>query len=243
MDRNEWENAVRLAWTPREKTSYELTVGERGREFDDRALYNSSDLFGEAVAAYAYSPKTKLSLAYRFGSFDVDGGGQQDYHRLAARMEWKPREKIRLDVLAGAEHRRFDLGSETTPVFSATLGWNPRPGTDFALTAYRRVEASGFLLGENYNLAGISINVSQKLGSAWTASVEAGLENASYHRVSGQGPSGRHDKIAFVKPRLVYRVNDKLGLAVFCRLNENSSNTDHFGYSDHSAGLEVEYTF
>ena len=243
VDRNEWENALRLAWTPREKMAYELSLGQKAKDYDDRALYNSTDLFGEAAAAYTYSPKTKLSLAYRFGSFDVDGGGKQDYHRLAARMEWKPREKVRVDFLAGAEHRRYDLGSDTTPVFSATLGWNPRPGTDFALNAYRRVEASGFLLGENYDLTGVSVNLSQRIGTAWTASLEAGFEDASYHRVSGEGPSGRHDKITFIRPRLLYRLNDKLGFSVFYRWNQNNSNTDQFGFADHSAGVEVEYTF
>src|SRR5690606_10050638 len=56
-DRKEIENAVRLAWFPREKLALELAVGHALSDYDDAVLLDSRTVFAEAVVRYAYSPK------------------------------------------------------------------------------------------------------------------------------------------------------------------------------------------
>ncbi len=242
-DRTELANVVRIAWTPREKITWEVAAGQGSVSYDESALHDARQLFGEAALRYAYSPKTRLSVAYRGGRFEVDGAGDQTFHRATGRIEWTPREKIAIDLEAGAEYRSFDAGSDTSPFVQARFGWMPREGTEFHVSGYRREEASAFFPGQNYSLGGVTFGVAQRLGEKWTGRLDAGYERASYSRVSGAGISGREDKIHFVRPSLDYRFTDHFSMSLFYRYSKNRSNQAGFGYDNHSTGIQLGYEF
>lgn len=242
-DRSELSNSVRIAWSLREKFSVELAAGHDSTGYDSAAFADSSLSYGEVALRYAYSPKTRLGMIYRAGSFEVDGAGEQTVHRTTARIEWNPTRKISIDVEAGFEHRTFDNGSDTTPVVEARVGWKPREGTEIYLSGYRREQASAFLPGQNYTQGGVALGLSQRLGGKWTGKIEGGLERAEYSRVSGTGPAGRVDRIKFIRPSLDYRFTDDFSMGLYYRYSENSSNNAAFGYENHSAGVEMGYKF
>jgi len=242
-DRLVLEQVVRAAWSPTEKTSIELAGGQSSADYKQRGLVDSSGAYGEVAVRYTYSPKTRLSAAYRAGTFQVDGAGDQLIQRGTVRMEWKPREKIAIDLEAGAEHRSFDNGSSTKPVVEAKIGWTPRPGTEISLSGFNRTEASSFFAGQNYDVAGASVGLSQGIGGKWTARVEAGLENASYTRVSGAGAANRHDRILFIRPSVRYQVTADAQVEWFYRYERNQSNQSGFGYDNHIIGLQFGYQF
>lgn len=242
-DRTELDNVVRIAWSPREKILWELAAGQSSTTYDRSGLYDSKQIFGEAALRYAYSPKTRIGVTYRAGRFEVDGGGDQTFHRATARIEWMPREKIALDVEAGAEHRSFDSGSDVSPFVLARVAWLPREGTGFHLTGFIREEASAYHAGQNYTLGGVSAGVSQRLGGKWTGRFDAGWERASYSRVSGAGASGREDTIHFLRPSLEYRFTDHFQMGLFYRYSRSRSNQPGFGYESHSTGVQLGYEF
>jgi hypothetical protein len=242
-DRSELSNSVRIAWSPREKITVELAAGQDSMDYDSSGLADSSLTYGEVALRYAYSPKTRLGLSYRAGSFGVDGAGDQTVHRSTARIEWNPTQKVSIDLEAGFEHRSFDNGSETSPVVEARVGWTPREGTELYLSGYRREQASAFLPGQNYTQGGIALGISQRLGGKWTGKLEGGLERAEYSRVSGTGPAGRVDRIRFIRPSVEYRFTDDFSMGLYYRYSENRSNNPAFGYESHSAGVEMGYQF
>jgi hypothetical protein len=242
-DRDEYDSTVRVAWYPREKIAIEGAAGLTGTSYDRDAFFDTEEKFGEVVLRYAYSPKTQLGLACRVGRIDVDGTGEQRMHRTTARFAWQPRQKIRVNLEAGVEHRSFDLGSETNPVAEGRISWNPRGGTEVYLSGYLRQEASGFFAGQNYELSGATVGISESLGNGWTAVLEGGYERASYRRVSGTGPAGRIDKILFVRPALEYELNDRFKAGLFYQYSRNDSNRPGFGYDDHQVGVQFDYQF
>ncbi len=242
-DRSELSNSVRIAWSLREKFTVELAAGHESTGYDSSAFADSSLSYGEVALRYAYSPKTRLGLIYKAGSFEVDGAGDQPVHRATARIEWNPTQKISVDVEAGFEHRSFDNGSDTTPVVEARVGWKVREGTEVYLSGYRREQASAFLPGQNYTQGGVALGISQRLGGKWTGKIEGGLERAEYSRVSGSGPAGRVDRIQFIRPSLEYRFTDDFSMGLYYRYAENRSNNPAFGYENHSGGVEMGYKF
>lgn len=242
-DRTEFANEARISWSVRERVAVEVAAGYESTTYDDPRFAGSDYTYGEVALRYAYSPKTTLGVAYKFGRFDVDGAGPQDVHRTTARIEWKPREKIAIDLELGAEHRTFDNGSDTTPVAEARIGWMPKEGTEIYLNGYRREQASAFLPGQNYTQGGVALGIVQRLGDKWSARLESGVERAAYNRVSGAGPAGREDKIHFIRPALEYRFTDDFSMGLFYRYSENRSNNRAFGYENHSAGIEMGYQF
>ena len=242
-DRQEYDNAIRLAWTPREKVTLEAGGGYRRTNYSDPAYYDNSETFGEVAVRYTYSPKTALGLIYQVGRFEVDGSGPQDTQQLKAGLNWQPRQKIQVELVAGGEYRKFPNGSQVRPVLNGRFGWQPRKGTDVFLTAFMREETSAFYAGQNYTVRGVTAGVSQRLGGDWTATIEGGFETNDYDRVSGSGASGRKDEIWFLRPAVVYQLNEKSDLAVFWRVSEDDSNAPGFGYDNQTVGVEFNYQF
>lgn len=242
-DRTMLEHVVRTAWSATDKVAVELSAGQSSADYRQRGLVDSSGAYGEVGLRYTYSPKTRLGVAYRAGTFQVDGAGDQQVQRGAVRMEWKPREKISVDLEAGVEHRTFDAGSSTKPVINAKVGWTPRPGTEISLSGFRRTEASSVYSGQNYDVTGASIGLSQKIGQKWSARLEGGLENASYSRVSGTGAANRRDRIVFIRPSVRYQITDDSEVEWFYRYEKNQSNQSGFGYDNHIIGIQFGYQF
>jgi hypothetical protein len=242
-DRLMLEHVVRTAWSASDKVALEVSAGQSSADYDLRGLVDSSGAYGEVGLRYTYSSKTRFGVTYRAGSFQVDSAGDQQIQRGTVRMEWKPREKITVDLEAGAEHRRFDAGSSTKPIINARVGWVPRPGTEISLSGYRRTEASSIFAGQNFDVSGASIGVSQKIAEKWTARLEGGLENASYSRVSGAGVANRRDRIVFIQPSVRYQMTDDSQVEWFYRYEKNQSSQQTFGYDNHLIGIQFGYQF
>jgi len=242
-DRFEFENEVRVAWLPREKVTLELAAGNRQSDYKDPTLYDSSKTYGELALLFAYSPKTQLGLVYQVARFKVQDSPDQDTQQLTGRIAWQPREKIRLNLEGGAEYRKVDRDSQVNPVMEARAEWTPREGTSLYISAYQKQDTSSFYAGQIYKVKGLTTGVSQRLGGNWTARLEGGVEKASYSRVSGSGPSGRRDRIWFVRPALEYKISEDSNIALFYRVSENTSNASDFGYDQQMAGIEFNYKF
>ncbi|MEO5716138.1 MAG: outer membrane beta-barrel protein [Luteolibacter sp.] len=242
-DRFEFENEVRVAWLPREKVTVELAAGNRQSDYKDPTLFDSSKTYGEVALLFAYSPKTQLGLVYQVARFKVQDSPDQDTQQLTGRIAWQPREKIRINLEGGAEYRKVDRDSQLNPVMEARTEWTPREGTSLYVSAYQKQDASSFYAGQIYKVKGLTAGVSQHLGGNWTARFEGGVEKASYSRVSGSGPSGRRDRIWFVRPALEYKISEDSNIALFYRVSENTSNASDFGYDQQMAGIEFNYKF
>lgn len=242
-DRHLIDHVVRIAWVPREKLALEVAAGQSVAEYVDKVLLDSKEVFGEIALRYAYSPKTRLGLAFRSGRFEVDRMEPQEFQRLSGKIEWQPREKIRVNMALGAEHREYANGSSVTPVMEGRIDWSPSEKTSYFLSAYRREMASAYSPGENYRLTGASAGVSQKIGEKWTASLEAGAERAAYRRVEGAGGSVGDDTLWFVRPSVSYRFTEQLGLEIFYRVSSNHSSRPDLGYDQQGAGVLLEYKF
>lgn len=242
-DRDEYASELRFAWQPRDKVAVELAAGVNGTNYDQAAYADSSSRYGEVALRYTYSPKTEVAVAYRAGTYEVDGSSDQDFQRATVRMTWKPREKWTIDVTAGVESRDFAAGSETFGVFDARVDWNLREGTTLFLSGYRREDVSAVFAGQNIEILGVRAGVSQRIGDRWTASVEAGYESADYKRISGTGRAGRSDGIVFVQPSLTYSLTERFRLGAYYRYERNDSNTAAFGYDNHQIGLDLNYDF
>lgn len=242
-DRLEYANELRAAWMAKDKVSFEVAAGDRRSDYIDPVYFDSSKNYGEVAIRYAYSPKTRLGLAYQVGRFKVDGTGPQDTHQLTGSLEWQPREKVRIDLEAGAEHRSYDNGSSLNPVLEGRVEWTPREGTGLFATAYAREEASAFYAGQNYSVRGVTAGVSQRLGANWTGKLEAGVERNRYEVVSGSGAAGRKDRIVFIRPALVRKIGDKSELSLFYRMSDNQSTDKAFGYDQGMIGLEFNHKF
>jgi hypothetical protein len=221
----------------------EIAAANNQVDYEDPSYFDSNDTYGEVALRYQYSPKTELGIAARAGRFDVDGAGTQDTRSLAASMAWMPREKIRLAIRAGAEHRTTDNGTSWNPLLDGRIDWTPRRGTEIYLAGYMRQEASSFYAGQNYQVNGVTAGASQRLGDHWTAKLDAGYERNHYEVVSGSGSTGRRDDIWFLRPAFVRTIGEKSDLSIFYRISDNNSTDPSFGYKQQLIGVEYNHKF
>lgn len=242
-DRVEFANEVRAGWSPMEKVTLEVAGGNEKNDYMDPAYYDSTKVYGEAALRYAYSPKTELALVYQIGRFKVEGTGPQHTQQVAGAIVWQPREKIRLNLLAGAEYRKYDNGSGVNPVLSGRLDWNPRKGTEIFVNGFMREEASAYFAGQNYSVRGFSAGIAQRIVGDWSAKLEGGYETNSYEQVSGTGTGGRKDQIWFIKPALLRKFGKQSEVSFFYQASDNSSTDPGFGYRDNMTGVELNHKF
>ncbi|MBK1882382.1 outer membrane beta-barrel protein [Luteolibacter pohnpeiensis] len=243
IDRTELENTIRVGWNPHGKMTYEIAAGQASTSYDESDLLDSRQYYGELAMRYAYSPKTEITFAYRVGKFEVDQASDQHVQRLGATLDWAPREKIHVQWSAAAEHRSFSNGYSTAPVLEGRIEWAVKDGTTLSVSAYKRELASAYFAGQNYRLTGASIGISQRLGSKWTAKLDAGAERSVYKQVEGAGSAGRRDESWFLRPAVEYRFTDSFGLEAFYRIADSSSTKDGFGYEQNVVGVRLDYEF
>jgi len=242
-ERTEYLAEARYAWRPREKVRLEIAAGLSGEDYDESNFADSDRTYGELAVRYAYSPKTELGAAWRFGRDDVDGGGTQNVNRATARLIWRPRQKWSIDMEVGAEHRDYPNGSDLYPVLEGRVEWQVREGTGIYLAAYRREESSASFPGQNIEVSGVAAGITQRIGSRWTGQLEVGYENNRYKQVAGFGQARRRDKIFFLRPSLEYQLNDQFRCGLFYRYEKNDSSGPAFGYKQNQIGVDMTYDF
>ncbi len=242
-DRVEFENEIRVAWIPREKVTLEFAGADERTNYSDPAFFDSSKTAGQVALRYAYSPKTEVGVIYQISRFKVDGTGPQHAQGLAGSIAWQPREKIRFNVVAGAERRKTDNGTSVNPVLEGRMEWKPREETGVYLAAYMREEASAFYAGQNYSVRGVTGGITQRLGGKWSIQLDGGYESNRYEVVSGSGTGGREDQIWFVRPAFVRSIGTGSEVSFFYRVSDNQSNDPSFGYAQRMIGMELNHKF
>lgn len=242
-ERLELENEIRGAWTVREKVSLEAAVGGWQTKYQNSALVDSGQVYGETAVRYAYSPKTEVGVACRAGSLKIENAASQTIQQLTGSLVWQPREKIRITLDGGAEARDSGSGSDVNPVVNARIDWTPREGTRWFVTGYQRQDVSALNDGQIYSVKGGTAGFSQRLGGNWTALLDAGYEVADYIPDSSTGAPSRTDKIWFVRPALNYQFSDELDGSLFFRASDDNSTDSAFGYEAATTGLELNYKF
>ncbi len=242
-ERTELENEIRAAWLAREKVSLEIAASGWQTKYENPSLVDPGRYYGEVAVRYAYSPKTEVGVFYQAGQLKIDGADSQTIQQVAGSLNWQPREKISFKIDAGAEVRKSGGSSTTNPVVNARFDWTPREGTRVFVTAYQRQEVSALNEGQIYEVKGVTAGLSQRLGGNWSASLDAGFEEASYIPDSSTGALSRDDRIWFVRPALNYQFSDQLDASVFYEASEDDSTDPDFGYDAAVTGVELNYKF
>lgn len=241
--RQEWGGSASLSYTPKGKISYRAFIEQSEEDQSDSGLFDSSETSGGVAAEYRYSSKTAFELAYRLGRVDIEGTGVQTFQRFGFQTSWSPRPKLSFSFEGGLEYRNYVVGDGLEPYLSARADWTPRAKTAFYAEAYRRVEASAALDGENFVLAGFRAGVNQQFAEGWTGGFEFGRETADYFSVSSLPESGREDSSYFVRPTVRYVFDENKELVFLYQWSQSDSTIADFGFDNHQVGLSMNYQF
>jgi hypothetical protein len=239
------DNLVRLNYDYSDKTQFFLSVEETASLYE--SFLSSYGYVGTLGGEYQISPKIALGGETLFGKLIQDESPSGSYAQLRLLADYNITGKLSFHLSVGEEIRHYDSeGGQTiaTPVFSLGLTYQPFQDTSIGLNAYRNVNASPSLAGENYVATGVVVQLSQMLFQRVTAGLSLGYENDKYRATqAGTAEPGRADNYFFIQPTLTYKFRDWLSASLSYEFRRNASNESSSTFSDSRFTLSLGVNF
>lgn len=201
------------------------------------------DWSGSGWLHYQFSPRLDAAIGGTLGYTDVSVGVDMNYAQPEAKFVWKATDKVSLVAQGGAEIRQFRSGGRgdlVSPIYSATLQYQPGETTTLTLGASRGVSASYFADQVTRNV-GWNAGLSQRLLEKLYLSAGFGQQTSTYISTQRGVSVSRDDKGYSFNVRLSTTFLSQGTVAVFYQRSHNDSNDLGYGFASHQTGLEVGY--
>lgn len=222
--------AQRFQMTPDVDLRYELTdkirmgISAQMQQYDYDALISSTTYRLGIYADYAFSPQLWLGLQFNEMILDVDQVGRQTGHDLLVRVDWEAFEKLHIDGNFGVHMLQTEsAGDSVLPSGKLGLRYEIGPKTAFHASAYARAQNSPSLAGQYFQSSGVTMGVTQQLGTKASLGADLGYDFAEYRSYQSSTTSSRRDRVVFVRPWLKYSISRRLTLDFFYQHTTNTS--------------------
>lgn len=224
-----------------EQTSLEANLYNNFSDYETRL---SSD---ESTARFwfDYHPTPKLTFGpgLAVGYLTVEDSPSQTYERILGRVTYAPTDKLSFEADGGLEIRQTEDGDRVNPVLNLTGSYLPFEATEFRLSAYRKVETSASLAGENYTSTGVSVEASRTIRASCDLVMSGGYNHSDYQpTIRGRTPS-RDDDYFFVRPSVRFAVTSRVNIEIFYLHQENDSTRATSAFRDNQAGARVHLEY
>jgi hypothetical protein len=194
---------------------------------------------------YQFSPQLDTALGANLGLITFSEGPEIEFVSPEAQATWAPSSKVSVTVSGGVDHREFLTTPRnilTTPIYSATLQYNPFEWTGISITAAQQVNVSYFLNQSTKNTmwrAGLT----QRLLEQFLLIASVGQQDTDYISDSTAKNAGREDDTLRCNLRLSWPFLQRGTLTLLYQWSRNNSNVPGFAFSSHQVGIEVGYKF
>jgi hypothetical protein len=231
------------------KTTLQLTLAERGYIFNSSGLLNSEFYEARFAPTYQITPKISLGPQALVGVNTAAGSPDQRYQTLSGFANYLLTGKLSLNAFAGFQANEYASGGQSSfglGVFSLGSTYTPNPATSLNLTAYRNLNNSASLQGQDYIATGVAVGVHHQLWTHWQPDLQLGMENDQYISNLPNVQSGRVDNYYFLAPGLQYNFlkDDRLSLRIYYQIRTNISNEEQtYGWQQNLAGIQLKSTF
>jgi hypothetical protein len=245
-----YATAVNATWQMRSKISLDLAASQNfrflgqtsvnGQGLSDSRTWSTTEGFN-----YQFWPKFSAGLGATFTYEDIAVGSDMTSEQLNARINCVVGQKLSLSVSGGFEDRQFlDSGAPNslTPVFNASVTYQPFEQTLLTLTANRTVTAS-YLQNQFTECSAISGSIQQRFLAKLTLNVSGGFTSTSYQSTVLGTTVNRKDDRSTINVRFSYAFIQRGTASVFYDWSDNSSNANGFSYQSNQIGLELGYRF
>ena len=185
------------------------------------------------------------SIGLTWGYADVDLGLNTEYTQLLLRFGFNPSEKLRVSLLGGIDSREIDepgFDKEENPTYDASLQYQPFDYTTIGINLSRGIRASYFSNFNNETEA-LTLSLNQRLLGRFNLTVSFGERSSDYLGLLDNFVVGRADDYDSFLVDLSTQLVNRINVSVFYRKNENSTNTNGFGFSSDQSGFSIGYRY
>jgi hypothetical protein len=233
-------NALRLVYQYSEKTDLDFEANQRTNYYPQQL----SSYTWETRAAFDYQilPKTKIGLQAVLGLNQVEDSPDRWYQTLNARAAYDLTGKLTVKSSVGIQFNQYVGGGEPMrilPVFALGAEYELTPKTLFKLTAYRNMQASPSLEGQDYIATGGEAGIRQQFAENLSFGLAAGYENDTYVANTTAVKASRVDNFYFFRPSLSYSFLKYLNATLAYEYRANSSNFQSDTWLDNRVNFEL----
>ena len=214
---------------------------------------------------YQFWPRFNAGLGAGFGYTIQDGSPDSLYEQYQARVNWRATDKISFQLSGGVEDQQYLSGGASalvTPIFGATIQYQPFEQTKLSLSANRTVGTSHFENQVTEN-TGVTAGLNQRLLGKFSLDLNGSysttkyLSSTSLANQIGYG-AGRSDDSYSFNARLSCPLLKRGTVSVFYQYSKNSSSQtgylqyyqtqfllsqSAFAYTSSQIGIEIGYRY
>jgi len=202
--------------------------------------------------SYQFWPRFSVGLGAGFGYDQQDGSPDSINEQYQGRVNWRATDKISFQLSGGLQEQQYLSGGESplgSPVFGATIQYQPFETTAFSLSANRTVSQSGFLDQVTEN-TGVTADLNQRLLGLLHLDVSGGYQTTRYVASLFGLSTSRADDLYSFNARLTCPLLRRATVAVFYTYSDNASTQSGFAtvgsayaYSSRQVGIEINYQY
>jgi Putative beta-barrel porin 2 len=194
---------------------------------------------------YRIVPKGDIGLGCGVGYVEVSRGMNNAFVRPEVQGNLQATDKLSLSATGGLEYRQFyghPSRSLDTPIFSASIIYDPFETTKISITAARQVSTS-FFQDQSTRSTQFSVSVDQRLLRHFHLTVGVSEGNDDYLASNDALATVRNDNQVSVSGRLSTTFLKRGTLAVLYQGSRNSSSIPGYGYSSGQIGAEIGFKY
>jgi len=212
---------------------------------------------------YQFWPRLTGGLGVGVSYINVSAGTDSLNEQYEGQINWRATDKISFQLSGGLEDQQYlNSGSSDllTPIFNASIQWQPFEQTRLTLAASRTVSQTYFENQTTEN-TGVSADLNQRLLGKLYLDLSGGYTKTKYVSSASFGEigfgTGRSDGYYSFNARLTCPFLKRGTLAVFYQYSDNSSTQTGFlqyyqtvftaenayAYTSHQIGVQIGYQF
>jgi len=243
-DRSLFFNALRTIYDYSTKTSFDLEASQRTNYYPQ----NLSSYFYEVKGGFNYAlfPKTLVGMEGILGLSQVQESPDMWYQTLNGRLDYALSGKTIIKATGGVQFNEYIGGGEpprVLPVFSMGTEHLLFPKTRLSLLAYRNLQASPSMVGQDYIATGGEIGLTQDFASKFEIALTTGYENDTYVANTTRTDATRVDNFFFIRPSVSYYFLKYMKASLSYEYRSNRSDLVEDTWFDNKLNLEMSARF
>lgn len=194
---------------------------------------------------YQFWPRLSVGVGAGGGYTVQDGSPDSVNEQYQGRVNWRATDKVSFMLSGGLQDQQYLSGGTSdlvTPIFSATIQYQPFEQTRFSVSASRTVSPSYFQ-GQTTENTGITGGVNQRLLGKLYLDLSGGYSTTRYVSTVTGPSAGRDDNSYSFSARLSCPVLKRGKFSVFYQYGDNASSQSGFGYASSQVGFEIGYQY
>jgi hypothetical protein len=194
---------------------------------------------------YEFWPRLSAGIGVGGGYTIQDGSPDSLNEQYQARVNWRATDKISFQLSGGLEDQQYlsgGAGALVTPIFGATIQYQPFEQTRLSLSANRSVSPSYFQ-SQNTETTSFTAGLNQRLLRKFNLGLSGGYTKTDYIATSSTAVVGRTDDTYSFSASLSHSLTKRGTISASYSYSENSSNVTGSAYSSNQIGVQVGYQF